>query len=62
MIAGVAVALREACQPEFVTYIEQVMKNAQILAEELKKRGYILQSGGTENHLVLWNVKASVRI
>jgi glycine hydroxymethyltransferase len=60
VIGGVAVALREAAQPEFTDYIKQVLLNCKVLAEELIKRGYTLQSNGTDNHLILWNVRASV--
>lgn len=52
-IAGIATALKEAQQPEFKTYAEQVLKNAKVLAEELKNKGYDLVSGGTETHLIL---------
>ena len=56
-IGGVAVALREAKSPEFKEYIQQVLKNAEALAQELVKRGYSLVTGGTENHLVLWDLR-----
>jgi glycine hydroxymethyltransferase len=55
-IAAVAVALQEAQTPAFKKYIEQVCKNAQALAGELKKRGWRILSGGTDNHLVLVDV------
>lgn len=55
-IAAVAVALKEAQAPSFKKYIEQVCKNAQALAGELKKRGWRILSGGTDNHLVLVDV------
>ncbi|MDB5083473.1 MAG: serine hydroxymethyltransferase [Bacilli bacterium] len=51
--AGIAVCLHEASQPEFKLYAQQVVKNAQVLAEELTERGYELISGGTDNHLIL---------
>jgi glycine hydroxymethyltransferase len=54
--AAIAVALKEAMQPEFKTYAEQVVKNAKTLAEELKARGYELVTGGTETHLLLINL------
>jgi len=57
-IASVAVALAEAARPEFKTYVKQVVKNAKTLASELKKRGWRIVSGGTNNHLLLvdvWN-------
>lgn len=61
-IAAKAVALREALQPEFKVYAEQVLKNAQVLAEELKKGGLKLVTGGTKNHLILANVYESFGI
>ena len=61
-IAAKAVALHEAMQPEFKVYAEQVVKNAQVLAEELKKGGLKLVTGGTKNHLILANVYESFGI
>jgi glycine hydroxymethyltransferase len=52
-IAGVAVALYEANTPAFRQYAKQVVKNAQCLAAELKKRGWRIISGGTDSHLIL---------
>jgi len=52
-IAGVAVALGEANTPAFKAYAKQVIKNAQTLAAELKKRGWRIISGGTDSHLIL---------
>ncbi len=57
VIAAKAVALKEALSPEFRTYQEQVVTNAQALATRLLERGYKLISGGTDNHLLLVNVK-----
>ncbi len=54
--AGIAVALHEAAQPEFVTYAQQVVANAKALATALLERGYDLMSGGTENHLILMDL------
>ena len=51
--AAIAVALKEAMEPEFKNYARQVVTNAKVLAEELKKRGIKLVSGGTDNHLLL---------
>ena len=51
--AAIAVALREAAQPGFRTYAQQVVANGQALAAALLERGYSLVSGGTDNHLVL---------
>ncbi len=52
-IAAVAVCLKEATNPSFKKYAKQVVKNAQILASELKNKGWRVISGGTENHLFL---------
>ncbi|MEX2007426.1 MAG: serine hydroxymethyltransferase [Candidatus Levyibacteriota bacterium] len=51
--AAIAVALEEASQPEFKKYGQQVVKNAKALADELKKFGFNMVSGGTDNHLIL---------
>ena len=61
-IAAKAVALKEAAQPAFKEYAEQVLKNAAVLAEELKKGGLKLVTGGTKNHLILANVYESFGI
>ena len=61
-IAAKAVALHEAMQPEFRIYVEQILKNAQVLAEELKKGELKLVTGGTKNHLILANVYESFGI
>ena len=53
IIAAKAVAFKEALQPEFRVYQQQIINNAAKLAEELKKRGFNLVSGGTDNHLML---------
>lgn len=55
-IAAVAVALKEASVASFRVYARQVIKNAQILAGELKKYGWHVVSGGTDSHLVLVDV------
>lgn len=52
-IAAVAVALGEANTPAFKIYAKQVIKNAQTLASELKKKGWRIISGGTDSHLIL---------
>jgi glycine hydroxymethyltransferase len=52
-IAGIAVGLGEALQPEFKQYARQVIKNAQTLAEELKKYDFDIITGGTDKHLLL---------
>lgn len=53
VIAGKAVCFKEALQPEFREYQEQIVKNAQALARALMERGVKLVSGGTDNHLML---------
>ncbi len=53
MIAGKAIAFKEALQPEFKEYAAQVIKNAKRLGEELKKRDFELVSDGTDTHLLL---------
>ena len=53
VIAGKAVAFREALQPVFIGYSEQIVINAKILAETLLNLGYDIVSGGTDTHLVL---------
>ena len=53
VIAAKAIAFKEALEPEFKTYQEQVLKNAKAMAEVLIERGYDIVSGGTENHLML---------
>ena len=53
VIAAKAVALKEALQPEFKAYQEQILKNAKALCEGLMKRGVKIVSGGTDNHLML---------
>jgi len=53
VIAAKAVAFREALEPAFKTYQEQVLRNARTLAGELTARGYDLVSGGTDTHLML---------
>eukprot|EP01132_Coremiostelium_polycephalum_P003970 gene3970-4966_t len=56
-IAGIAVALKEASQPDFHEYVKKVRRNAQVMGDELKKRGYSLVTNGTDNHLVLWDLR-----
>ncbi|AFE08953.1 serine hydroxymethyltransferase [Corallococcus coralloides DSM 2259] len=57
-IAGKAVAFKEALSPEFKTYQKQIVSNAQALAEALKSAGLRLCSGGTDNHLMLVDLRA----
>ena len=56
VIAGKAVALKEAMEPEFKTYQQQVAKNAKAMVEVVLSRGYKVVSGGTENHLFLMDL------
>ncbi len=51
--AAIAVSLKEALKPSFRTYAGQIVKNAKKLSEELKKYGFNIVSGGTDNHLLL---------
>lgn len=53
IVAGKAVCLYEAMQDDYKKYIQQVLVNCDVMAEELKKAGFRLVSGGTDNHLVL---------
>lgn len=53
IIAGKAVAFKEALSPEFKKYQEQVIKNAKVLADTLTQKGVRVVSGGTDNHLIL---------
>ncbi len=53
VIAAKAVAFKEALEPEFKAYQQQVVKNAQAMANTIIERGYKIVSGGTENHLML---------
>jgi glycine hydroxymethyltransferase len=62
VIAAKAVAFREALQPEFKDYAKQIVKNAAALADELKKQGFHLVTGGTSNHLILADVYKSFAI
>jgi glycine hydroxymethyltransferase len=57
VIAAKAVAFGEALQPVFRTYGEQVIRNARAMAEEFVSRGYRIISGGTDNHLMLIDLR-----
>lgn len=61
-IAAKAVAFGEALRPEFTEYAQQIVKNAAVLADELKRGGLKLVTGGTSNHLVLADVYGSFDI
>eukprot|EP01100_Stratorugosa_tubuloviscum_P000198 TRINITY_DN103_c2_g1_i2.p1 TRINITY_DN103_c2_g1~~TRINITY_DN103_c2_g1_i2.p1 ORF type:complete len:463 (-),score=252.52 TRINITY_DN103_c2_g1_i2:64-1452(-) len=56
-IAAIAVALKEAATPEFKLYIQKMKANVKVLCEELNKRNYTLVTGGSDNHLLLWDVR-----
>lgn len=58
VIAAKAVAFGEALQPEFKTYGQQVIKNAQVMAQDFVQRGYHVISGGTDNHLMLIDLRS----
>ena len=62
IIAGKAVCFYEALQPSFVAYQKQVIKNMQVLCDTLKEEGFKLVADGSENHLVLVDVKHSFGI
>jgi glycine hydroxymethyltransferase len=57
VIAAKAVAFKEALQPSFSEYAQQVVDNAKAMGAEFKERGYDLVSGGTDNHLILIDLR-----
>jgi glycine hydroxymethyltransferase len=57
-MAAKAVACKEAMAPEFKTYQQQVIKNAQIIAETLTQRGLRIVSGGTQSHVMLVDLRS----
>ncbi|PIR48870.1 serine hydroxymethyltransferase [Candidatus Peregrinibacteria bacterium CG10_big_fil_rev_8_21_14_0_10_55_24] len=57
--AAIAVALKEATTPEFKAYAKQIVANAKALADQLLTHGFRLVSGGTDNHLILFEVQKS---
>ena len=59
VIAAKAVALKEALSPEFKSYQQQIVTNARVLAQALMSQGYRLTSGGTDNHLMLVDLRKS---
>ena len=59
IIAAKAQCFYEALKPEFTTYIENVLKNIKAMSEEFQKLGYKVVSNGTDNHLILLDVKTS---
>jgi glycine hydroxymethyltransferase len=58
-VAGKAVGFKEALEPEFEEYAQQVVDNAKALGEQLQEHGFSLVSGGTDNHLVLVDLRES---
>ncbi len=56
-IAGIAIALEDALKPEYTNYCKKVITNAQSLAKALQTRGFDIVSGGTENHLLLVDLR-----
>ncbi|WP_336326762.1 serine hydroxymethyltransferase [Halovenus sp. HT40] len=58
-VAGKAVGFKEALEPEFQEYAEQVVDNAKALGDQLQEHGFSLVSGGTDNHLVLVDLRDS---
>lgn len=62
VIAAKAICFYEALQPEFKVYPEQVLKNAKVLATNLELLGYKIISGGTDNHLLLVDIKSSCNL
>ena len=57
-IAGIAIALQEALTPEYHAYTKQVKTNTKALAEAMMERGYDLVTGGSDNHLVLVDLRS----
>ena len=62
VIAAKAVAFGEALRPEFKDYAKKIIENAKVLADELVSNGFVLQGGGTENHLILIDMMKSYGI
>jgi len=56
-MAAVATCLLQAASPKFKVYAKQVIANARALASELVNKGYTLQTKGSDNHLVLWDLR-----
>ena len=56
-IAGIAVALKQVADPSFKEYATQIIKNSQAMANKLHQHGYKLQTDGSENHLILWDLR-----
>jgi glycine hydroxymethyltransferase len=56
-IAGIAVALKQVLDPSFKDYATQIINNSKAMAAKLHKHGYKLQTDGSENHLILWDLR-----
>jgi glycine hydroxymethyltransferase len=56
-IAAIATALLQVSHPSFCAYAKQVIANARVLAQSLTDHGYKLQTGGTDNHIILWDLR-----
>ena len=62
IIAAKAVCLQEAMQPEFKEYAKQIIANCAVMSNTLKEEGFRIVSGGTDNHLILVDVKSSLNM
>ena len=62
VIGAKAECFYEALQPEFISYMKQVVKNAKVLSDTLKNNGFRIVSNGTDNHLILVDVKSSINM
>lgn len=62
IIAAKAVCLQEAMQPEFKEYAKQIITNCAVMSNTLKEEGFRIVSGGTDNHLILVDVKSSLNM
>lgn len=60
IIAAKAVAFKEALEPSFTTYVKQIVYNSHVLASELTSLGYRIVSGGSDNHMLLVDLKSSI--
>ena len=60
VIAGVAVALRQAGSPMFKEYQQQVVKNCQAMVDALKQKDHVIVSNGTDNHLCILDLRTKV--
>ena len=56
-IAALCVALKQALRPDFKEYAQRIIDNCKAMAKVLVTKGYTLVSGGTDNHLILWDLR-----